>query len=234
MALEHKLKVDDLLYGVDFASAMSGGPPGLVNVGVVDAMLKVKRLNRVVHKRWILKDKVITTVIHDEVAFRWLPWVGGKINYANLEGKDLLSGMFTGCWMAVYKQGNLRVAHIATQTDDTDCKAAWRLHKALPTVSEVQEFLPHRDLAGTFNLALVTSASALYKLQLASEKTIMIPNPWPTTEEWMAPDKGKKPKEVAEYMATKAEVNAYDIYGVSGYRIVKLMGPLAAEAFPTV
>ena len=234
MALEQKLKVDDLLYGFDFASAMSGGPPGLVSAGVVDATLKVKRLNRVVRKRFILKDKVITTVVHDEVAFRWLPWVGGKINFANLEGKDVLSGMFTGCWMAVYQQVNQRVAHIATQTDATDCKASWRAHRALPAVSEVQEFLPNRDLAGTFNLGLVTSTSALYKLQLASEKTIMIPNPWPTADEWMAADKGKKARDVAEYMAKLAEVNAYDIYSVSGYRIVKLIGPLAAEVFPAV
>lgn len=232
MALEQKLKVDDLLYGFDFASAMGGGPPGLSSAGVVDATLKIKRLNQVIQKRAILKDKVVTTVVHDEVAFRWLPWVGGKINCANLEGKDVLSGMFTGCWMAVFKQVNLRVAHIATQTDDTDCKAAWRTHKALPDVAEVQEFLPHRDLAGTFNLGLVTSTSALYKLQLASEKTIMIPNPWSTAEDWMAADKGKKAQEVAEYMAKLKEVNAYDIYGVSGYRIVKLLGPLAAEAFP--
>lgn len=232
MALEQQLIVGDLLYGFDFRTGTSGGAPGLVSVGVVDIRIKVKRVRESVKKRFLLKDKHVTTVEHDELNTRWLPWVGGKINYANLEGRDVLSGMFTGCWMAVYKETNLRVCHIATQTDATDCKAAWRAHTALPGVTDVKEFLPARGLEGTFNLGLVTSTSALYKIQLQGEKTIMIPNPWSTTEDWMAADKGNKKRDVAEYMAKLKEVNAYDIYNVSGYRVVKILGPLAAERFP--
>lgn len=232
MALEKQLIVGDLLYGFDFRTGTSGGDPGLVSVGVVDAKIKVKRVRQRIKKRIILKDKIVATVEHDEISFRWLPWVGGKINYANLEGKDVLSGMFTGCWMAVYKESNLRVCHIATQTDATDCKKAWREHTALKSVSEVKEFLPNRGLAGTFNLGLVTSSSSLYKIQLEGEKTIMVPNPWSTAEDWMSADKGNKKRDVAEYMAKLKEVNAYDIYNVSGYRVLKIEGPLAAEKFP--
>lgn len=233
MTIEKQLKVGDFLYGFSFPKAQGGGEPGLVSTGVIDAKIKIKRTRETVIKRRIFKkNKVEITVEHEEVEARWLPWVPGKVNYANQEGKDVLSGMFTGCWMVAYKEGgDMRVGHMATQTDATDCKAAWRLHKA--KVTGVKEFLPHKGMAGTFNLGLVTTTGALYKIQLAGEKTIMVTNPWRTTEEWMADDKGKKKREVAEYMANLDEVNVSDIYDFSGYSIVKIKGPLSAEDFPT-
>lgn len=232
MALETKLLVGDFIYGFRFQNGRGGGDPGLISTGVTDGSLKIKRLRETVVKRLILKDKVEVTVVHDEVPIRWLPWVAGKINYAHHEGKDVLSGMFTGCWMATYKEVSLRVAHIATQTDATDCKAAWRAHKAAPGVSDVKEVLPHLGLATATNLGLVSSAGDLYKIELSDAPKLTIVNPWPTAAEWMDPAKGKKPKDIAELMAKQANVNVADIYGFNGYRVNKIVGPLAAEAFP--
>lgn len=230
MALEQRLQVGDFIYGFKFTQAPGGGPPGMVSSGVVDGSLKVKRLRETVVKRLILKDRVEVTVTHDQVDFRWLPWVPGKINYANHEGKDVLSGMFTGCWMAVYTESNVRVAHIATQTDDTDCKAAWRTQRALSTVSQVEEFLPHTGL-GVTNLGLVTAAKSLYKIELADAQ-VTIANPWSTVADWMDPTKGNKSKEFAEIFVKHKEVGVGTIYGFGGYRIVKIVGPVAPETFP--
>ena len=233
MALEHQLKVGDCIYDFKFPIAQGGGGPGFVNVGVVDTSFKIKRVTETIQKRLILKDKILITVEHDQLTFRWLPWVSGKINYADMGGKDVLSGMFTGCWMVLYKEGSNRVGHVATQTDAGDCKATWRAHKALNTVSEVKEFRPDVDLAGALNLGLVTSTGALYKIQLAGEKQVLIENPWRTAAEWMDAAKGKQTdKVIAEFLAKQAEVSAEQIYGGFNYRIVKILGPLAAETFP--
>ena len=146
----------------------------------------------------------------------------------------MLSGMFTGCWMVHFKDGaSFRVGHVATQNDGGDCKNAWRTHKALRTVSGVKEFRPDVGLGGTKNLGLITATGELYKIQLADEKNVAIPNPWQTVEEWMDPAKGKMTREFAEVMIGHSEVNASEVYrGISSYRIVKILGPLPPEPFP--
>jgi hypothetical protein len=233
MALEQKLQVGDCIYDFKFPIAQGGGMPGFANQGVVDTSFKIKRVSETVKKRRILKDKIIVTVEHNELNFRWLPWVSGKINYADLGGKDVLSGMFTGCWMVLYKQGNFRVGHVATQTDDMDCKPFWRQHKVLPNVTDIKEFRPDIALPGALNLGLVTSTGDLYKIQLADEKEVLIENPWRTVEDWMDAEKGSQTdKSIAQFLAGKDEVSAQQIYGGFNYRILKLEGPLPAEVFP--
>lgn len=48
--------------------------------------------------------------------FVWLPWSVGAVNYTEQEGKDVLSGRFSGCYMIRYKLagGSWRVAHVDT------------------------------------------------------------------------------------------------------------------------
>jgi hypothetical protein len=232
MALEQQLKPGDCIYDFKFPIAQGGGAPGFANEGVVDTSFKIKRVTETTQKRFF-KDKILVTVEHNELTFRWLPWVSGKINYADLGGKDVLSGMFTGCWMVLYKEGNLRVGHVATQDDAGDCKATWRGHKASKTVSDVKEFRPDVGLAGALNLGLVTSSSSLYKIQLTGEKEVLVDNPWRTAEEWMDTEKGKQTdKFIAEFLAKQAEVSAQQIYGGFNYRILKILGPLPSETFP--
>jgi hypothetical protein len=69
--------------------------------------------------------------------FLLLPWVGNGINYTESMGKDVLSGPFTGCIMAVYKRnGSRRVCHVATP----ECKDAWA--KIKDETEVVKEFKP--------------------------------------------------------------------------------------------
>lgn len=70
-----------------------------------------------------------------------LPWVGNGINYTDTTGKDVLSGPFTGCIMAIYKRaGQRRVCHVATP----ECKDAWAKIKGETEV--VKEFKPSDHL----------------------------------------------------------------------------------------
>jgi hypothetical protein len=233
VALEQQLMVGDCIYDFKFPIAQGGGDPGFTNLGVVDASFRIKRVTESKKKRTLRKDKIVVTVQHNQLTFRWLPWVSGKINYADMGGMDVLSGMFTGCWMVFYREGSHRVGHVATQNDAGDCKSTWRKHKALRTVSEVKEFRPDIGLQGAFNLGLVTSTGKLYKIQLAGEKEVLVDNPWRTVAEWMDPQKGKKTNTIfAEILAKQDAVTAEEIYGGANYRILKIVGPVPAENFP--
>ena len=78
-----------------------------------------------------------------------LPWVGNGINYTESEGKDVLSGPFTGCIMAVYKRsGSRRVCHVATP----ECKDAWAKVKAETQL--VKEFKPSDHLPDAITKSL--------------------------------------------------------------------------------
>ncbi len=48
--------------------------------------------------------------------FIWIPWMDGAVNYADQQGKDVMSGPFSGCYMIRYKEGggDWRVAHVHT------------------------------------------------------------------------------------------------------------------------
>ncbi len=57
--------------------------------------------------------------------FVYLPFAKDGINYVVPQGRDVLSGKFSGCIMASYKADNqVRVCHVSTG-DGQDCKAAW-------------------------------------------------------------------------------------------------------------
>lgn len=69
-----------------------------------------------------------------------LPWVNEAINYVESEGSDVLSGPFTGCFMALYKRGGTRrVAHVHTP----ECRDLWARIKQEAGVEFVKEFQPH-------------------------------------------------------------------------------------------
>jgi hypothetical protein len=78
----------------------------------------------------------------ESTAFFLLPWVGNGINYTESTGRDVLSGPFTGCIMAVYmKSGVRRVCHVATP----ECNGAWtKLKQETQVVKEFKpsDFLP--------------------------------------------------------------------------------------------
>lgn len=103
-----------------------------------------------------------------------LPWVGNGINYAESAGKDVVSGPFTGCIMAVYKRnGARRVCHVATP----ECKDAWAKVKAGTQV--IKEFKPSDYLpdltkvlkGGLVIFGYVTAADSCYAVFCDRDKT---------------------------------------------------------------
>jgi hypothetical protein len=66
--------------------------------------------------------------------FRWLTYVEGEITCLPLAGYPVLTGEFSGCWLAIFQvisTGTMLVAHIGTGGSSNDprtlaVKAAWR------------------------------------------------------------------------------------------------------------
>ncbi|MBI2379779.1 MAG: hypothetical protein HYV16_03365 [Gammaproteobacteria bacterium] len=58
-----------------------------------------------------------------------LPYVAGAINYTEMQGRETISGEFTGCSMAIYNfNGSTRVCHVdtaKTSSGDAPSKATW-------------------------------------------------------------------------------------------------------------
>lgn len=228
MALEKQLKVGDILMGVDFKNQRVGGAKEFISGGVVDTSLHVKRVTERVQKKFLRNTTVEESEVF-KINFRWLPWADGKINVANLEGKDVLSGYFTGCWMVLYKDQNLRVAHIAT--GDQDCKNLWS--NAAPGFQNVKGFLPHIGSNNAFSLGLVTENTDLFKIHLTPLQEVAISNPHRTVEEWMAPERNKhRVRSFAEHMSKQKILAARTVYGGRSFRITKIQGPMAPAPIP--
>jgi hypothetical protein len=82
-----------------------------------------------------------------------LPYVAGAISYALMQGRQTISGPFTGCTMAVYNsQGTTRVCHVdtaQTSTGDAPSKARWNAMKDAPGF-ELAEELVTKGMIGDF------------------------------------------------------------------------------------
>ncbi len=229
----NNIRVGDFVCNFSFPSAPKegGGPLGLCNGSIIDnASFKIIR---VTSGGLFKKGKE-----HEEdCTFRWIPWVPGKINYCPSQGVDVLSGWYSGCWMARYKETNWRVCHIATDSSpNMDCKQSWRDKKAEVGVTDVTEFLPHNATQkGDKKLGLVTSTGAFYGIGMQQTK-LLLRNPWRDPEDW----KQKFQHELniqltdlqAQVHAKKKKIESHNIYPGSAYRILEIAGPLDAEGFP--
>lgn len=226
--LELLLKKGDRIYGFAFPSGAQGGDPGMSNEGIADASFRIKRVEKRHHG--LFWATTTTTTTDQSCAFRWLPWVDGKINYCPSQGGDILSGFFSGCWMARYLEGDFRVCHIALQDNEKDCKAAWRTKKA--TVANITEFRPHSGMDCEKVLGLITGTGAFYAIGLSTINDLQIENPWKTAEQWIE-HFPKLQRVHAEEFAAKDEVPFSNIYKDLPYRVVKIVGPIATQVFPT-
>ena len=123
------------------------------------------------------------------LAFRWLPYVDGRINWTPAQGRDVLSGRFTGCIMSRYsEEGALRVAHVVTSGDvDSDCKAQWKKHKDEGRAMGVLQFKPHKhvdDVPGERTFGVFTSDGRRFALSVRLYNPL-IKNPWKHKGDWL-------------------------------------------------
>lgn len=95
---------------------------------------------------------------------KFLPYVANGINSVAMDGQDVISANFSGCIMAVYRDGGItKVCHISTGTGYGDCKAAWDKLKA--GYSGVKEFKPSDYIFNTPHLrcyGLINSNMEMY------------------------------------------------------------------------
>jgi hypothetical protein len=96
--------------------------------------------------------------------FTWLPHAPGGVNYFEGDG-EVVSGIFTGCVMSIYKvDGKRRVAHVHTGSDGAECcKAYFRGLLNGQAHSVVGNFKPYsgdRDLA---RCATIMQSSPLFQ-----------------------------------------------------------------------
>ena len=226
--LELLLKKGDQIYGFAFPSGAQGGDPGMSNEGIVEASFWIKRVERRRHGLF-WATTTTTTTIDQSCAFTWLPWVDGKINYCPSQGRDVLSGFFSGCWMARYLEGDFRICHITVQDNAKDCKTAWR--QKAETVESVTEFRPHSGMDCEKVLGLITGTGAFYAIGLNTINNLQIQNPWKTAEQWIK-NIPELPLAYAEEFAAKEEVPFSNIYKHPPYRVIKIVGPIAPQVFP--
>jgi len=82
-----------------------------------------------------------------------LPYVAGAISYAVMQGRQTISGPFTGCTMAVYNnQGTTRVCHVDTaapSTGEAPSKTRWDAMKDAPGF-ELADELVTKGMIGNF------------------------------------------------------------------------------------
>lgn len=100
-----------------------------------------------------------------------LPWVKGGINYTESAGKDVVSGLFTGCIMGVYKRGGVRrVCHVATP----ECKDAWEKLKGETGVEVIKEFKPSDHLPDLTKKQLEKGGVEIYGHVTADDKCFAV------------------------------------------------------------
>ena len=109
----------------------------------------------------------VQTTTLGTATYKHLPFVVNGINSVDAGGLDVISYNFSGCIMAVYKQGGaFRVCHVSTG-DGQDCKDEWNRIKAAS--SPVFEFRPS-DFVETGGAALL----GVYGLVTADLQTYAI------------------------------------------------------------
>lgn len=110
----------------------------------------------------------------------FIPWSPGGINYVFSNGRDVISGPFTGCIMASYTKGGARrVCHVATP----ECNAAWQALKAGSDFTLITEFAPADPVldrmgyytkkltGGLYVLGLITADDKCYSAVLSEKGT---------------------------------------------------------------
>jgi len=112
MGIEKKMKRGELF---QFPKTMAKGGAGVHSTGCVEQNIgDSAKPNRSASRQRQVAQGSNAAKAHRN--FIWLPWMEGAVNYAEQQGKDVLSGPFSGCYMIRYRHGGAtwRVAHVHT------------------------------------------------------------------------------------------------------------------------
>lgn len=160
--LENKLRV-----GV-FIDNLKPGGSGKGNGALKEVSLDVKgyACGSSAKAQELLGEKVLH-LTEGGNDFLFLPWVGDALNYVESQGKDVLSGPFTGCVMTAYtRNGSRRVGHVATP----GCNELWMAMKKEGTVKVLSEFKPTDVITGATAGTLTKGGPSWFGLITADDK----------------------------------------------------------------
>lgn len=119
--------------------------------------------------------------VKDHRNFRWLPWIQGKVSYVALDGPDVVSGPFSGCWVSIFRmRGQLWVGHIGTfmggeDPDTLQAINAWEGAEASGVVTSLKATNPLRDIPKDFKFVgvpeiyvIVTANQEVFTMVMSS------------------------------------------------------------------
>jgi hypothetical protein len=92
--------------------------------------------------------------------FVWLEWMPGLVSEVQPNGRDVLTGPMSGCWIVTYLRGGVRyVGHIGTEDEPTSAntikaRTAWNNFVTTLAVGARDGFNPFRDWTGPLPPAL--------------------------------------------------------------------------------
>ena len=109
----------------------------------------------------------------DHRNFVWVPWLPKGVNYGPTQGKDALSGPFSGCYFVRYKiagEGVWNAAHIATESDGLpDGREIWNDFVEANNVEISSGFKPSpgpdRSDVNNVWVGLITNTDDLYRIE---------------------------------------------------------------------
>jgi hypothetical protein len=179
MAIEKKLNRGEWF---EFPSLKATAAQGVVSIGVEERTIG----DSAKHAGGLTKGRVRATAAGANAAkahrnYVWLPWAAGAVNYAEAQGKDVMSGAFSGCYMIRYHEGNgaWRVAHVSLG-EGVDSRAEWNALAAQAGVHISHGFKPydigrdqatHEVLKGkTFRfIGLITNTGECWHFMVGAE-----------------------------------------------------------------
>ena len=131
-----------------------------------------------VHRQRVSKTGVGTTAkLHRN--FRWLEWIAGVVSETETNGRDVLTGPMSGCWIMSYTHVALPyVGHVGTDTNagtanSIAARGAWNGFGAAAPPGSITGFNPFNDWVGPIpaglpgeaarkTFGLVTAANSFY------------------------------------------------------------------------
>jgi hypothetical protein len=157
--LENKLTVGTLIDGLNTATGRGSVLAGEVSYDVRSYSCGDAASPKAAE---VLGAKVLPVSEGDGAnGFVFLPWVEDAVNYTQSQGKDVLSGPFTGCLMTAYTRGgSRRIGHVSTPS----CNALWDLMKKDSEVKVIAEFKPSD---AKFDSKSITNGLAVFGLVTA-------------------------------------------------------------------
>jgi hypothetical protein len=117
-----------------------------------------------------------------ERKFRWLPFIPGIITCMLLDGLDIQSGPFSGCWMVIFAFREIHyVGHIGKDSNSEEktknAKINWKNAIENRLIQPIKAFKPEFSPINSTNHGCITQGSEMFSINYKKGKNFHGPNP---------------------------------------------------------